>query len=47
MLSHYSGFSCKRQLEPFVPEAGQAWAGGSSYVEGESIVERIRTTSAR
>lgn len=27
--------------------AGQGWVGGSSYVEGESIVERILTTSAR
>lgn len=29
------------------PETGQGWAGSSSYVEGESIVERILTTSAR
>lgn len=45
--SQYSG-SVERRLEPFCPEkAGRGWAGSRAYVEGESIVERIRTTSAR
>lgn len=40
--------SVERRLEPFCPEkAGRGWAGSLAYVEGESIVERIRTTSAR
>lgn len=28
-------------------ETGQGWVGSPSYVDGESIVERILTTSAR
>lgn len=41
-----SGLSGERQLQPF-SGGGAGWAGSPPYVEGESIVERIRTTSAR